>query len=111
MAGGDGPQGRGVGARKHERGDVRIAAEIRESGAGKQKISVIDLSRSGFRMHCLFYIPHDRTVYLTLPGFASLEAHIAWQDGDYYGCEFHQPLHEAIFEHLLRAYPALGNRL
>lgn len=109
MTGGSDMASRGASARKHERGDVRIAAEIRESGAGKQKISVTDLSRSGFRMHCIFLIPKDRTVFLTLPGFAALEAHIAWKEGDYYGCEFSQPLHEAIFEHLLRAYPALSS--
>lgn len=109
MAGDSDDRDRSLGARKHMRGDVRIAAEIRESGAGKQRISVMDLSRSGFRMHCVFYIPSDRTVYLTMPGFASLEARIAWQEGDYYGCEFHQPLHEAVFDHLLRAYPALGS--
>lgn len=103
--------GRNWSSREHKRGDVRIAAEIRESGAGKQKISVIDLSRSGFRMYCIFHIPKDRTVFLTMPGFAALEAKIAWQDGDYYGCKFDHPLHEAIFEHLLHAYPALGDRL
>lgn len=97
--------------RAHERGAVRIAAEIRVSGAGKQRISVLDLSRSGFRMHCIFLIPQDRTVFLTMPGFAALEARIAWKDGDEYGCKFERPLHEAVFDHLLRAYPALGGRL
>ncbi len=99
------------GSRECERGAVTIAAEIRESGGGKQRISVIDLSRTGFRMHCIFLIPSDRTVYLTMPGFASMEAQIAWHDGDYYGCQFELPLHEAIYDHVIRTYPSLRGRL
>lgn len=98
-------------SRECERGKVTIRADIRESGSGKQQISVLDLSRTGFRMHCIFLIPPDRTVYLTMPGFASMEAKIAWHDEDYYGCQFKQPLHEAIYDHVIRTYPSLGGRL
>ncbi len=97
-------------SRQFERGSVTIDAEIREKGAGRQKMSVIDLSRSGFRMHCIFLIPKDRTVFLTMPGFESLEARIAWHDDDYYGCEFKQRLHEAVYDHLVHAFPTLGRR-
>ncbi len=100
-----------LGSREFERGAVTIAADIRESGSGKQQVSVIDLSRTGFRMHCIFLILPDRTVYLTMPGFASMEARIAWHDDDYYGCKFKQPLHEAIYDHVIRTYPSLGGRL
>ena len=98
-------------SRECERGAVTIRASIRESGGGKQWISVLDLSRTGFRMHCIFLIQPDRTVYLTMPQFASMEAKIAWHDGDYYGCQFEQPLHEAIYDHVIRTYPSLGGRL
>jgi hypothetical protein len=97
-------------SREFERGFVSIAAEIREKGAGKQKISVMDLSRSGFRMNCIFLIPEDRTVFLTMPGFESMEARIAWHEDDYYGCEFKQRLHEAIYDHVIRQYPLLVRR-
>jgi hypothetical protein len=97
-------------SREFERGNVSIAAEIREKGAGRQKISVLDLSRSGFRMHCIFLIPQDRTVFLTMPGFESMEARIAWHEDDYYGCEFKQRLHEAIYDHVIREYPHLVRR-
>lgn len=101
----------GFGSRQFERGSVSIAAEIRETGGGKQRISVIDLSRTGFRMHCIFLIPTDRTVFLTMAGFQSMEARIAWHEGDYYGCQFNQPLHEAIYDHVIRTHPSLGGRL
>ena len=97
-------------SREFERDAVSIPAEIREKGAGKQKVSVIDLSRSGFRMHCIFLIPDDRTVFLTMEGLESLEARIAWHEDDYYGCEFKQRLHEAVYDHIIRTYPKLRRR-
>ena len=65
--------------------------EIRERGGGKQKISVIDLSQSGFKMHCMFLIPEDRMVFLTMQGLEPMEARIAWHRHDFYGCEFKRP--------------------
>jgi len=97
-------------SREFARDPVSIPAEIREKGAGRQKISVIDLSRSGFRMHCIFLIPEDRTIFLTMQGFESLEARIAWHDGDFYGCEFKKRLHEAVYDHIIRTYPKLRRR-
>lgn len=95
-------------SRDFSRDEVRIPAEIRESGGGKQKTDVIDLSRSGFRMYCLFYIPTDRKVFLTMPGLTSLEASIAWHEGDYYGCKFTTRLHEAVYDHIAKKFPSLG---
>lgn len=97
-------------SREFERDLVSIPAEIREKGAGRQKVSVIDLSRSGFRMQCIFLIPNDRTVFLTMTGLESLEARIAWHDDDFYGCEFKQRLHEAVYDHIIRNYPILSRR-
>lgn len=97
-------------SREFERGVVAIPAEIREQGSGKQKALIMDLSRSGFRMNCIFLIPEHRTVFLTMPGFQSMEARIAWHKDTYYGCQFTQRLHEAIYDHVIRIYPSLGNR-
>lgn len=97
--------------RRFSRGGVSIRADIREAGqGGKQQIAVLDLSQSGFRMHCPFYIPDDRSVFLTMPGFEPMEARIAWHKGHEYGCEFLQPLYPAVFDHILRAFPALDGR-
>lgn len=92
-------------SREFSRGAVSIDAHIREVGAGKQRVSVIDLSRSGFRMHCVFLIRLEQTVYLTMPGFEPMEARVAWHDEHYYGCEFKQRIYEAVYDHVLRSYP------
>lgn len=90
------------------RADVSIEAEIRETGGGKFKIFVLDLSVTGFRMQSLSFINPQSRVYLTLPGLAPLEAHVAWTKGDYYGCEFANPLYPAVFDHIVSRFPALG---
>ena len=94
--------------REFERGGVSITASIREHGGGRQQVDVVDLSRSGFRMRTGSLIPKEKTIFLTLPGYAPLEAHIAWHEREMYGCEFVQRLHEAIYDHILLKYPEFG---
>ncbi len=90
------------------RAEVRIAAEIRETGGGKTKIDVLDLSVTGFRMHSLSFINPESRVYLTMPGMAPLAAQVAWAKGDYYGCRFDNPLYPAVFDHIVSRFPSLG---
>lgn len=91
-----------------KRSDVAIEAEIREAGGGKFKIDVLDLSVSGFRMHSLTFINPEVRIYLTMPGMAPLAAKVAWTKGDYYGCEFDNPLYPAVFDHIVSSFPSLG---
>ncbi len=100
-----------VEARKYQRGDVDIHIDIREHGGGRHKARLTDLSRSGCRISCPVLIPENRVVSITLPTFAPFEAEVVWKIGDDYGCSFHHELHEAIYDHILIKYPALGGRL
>jgi len=97
----------GINAREHGRGAVEIYADIREHGAGKYKVQIIDLSQSGFRIRSSTHIRDDRSIFLTLPGFAAMEAQIAWHRGNEYGCRFVSYLHEAIYEHIVQSHPSL----
>jgi len=94
--------------RNHKRHHVRIRAEIRMSGTGKFEVWVNDLSRTGFRMETLSYVDNKRSIFLTLPGMAPLEARVSWWEKDEYGCRFVQPLHDAVFDHIVRLHPTLG---
>ncbi len=98
-------------ARQYVRGDVAIVADIRVPSGGRNKVKVVDLSQTGFRMECLTYIPDDRMVFLTIPGFAQMEARIAWHSEWLYGCEFARPLYPAIYDHIVKAHPALASKL
>ncbi|MBL0925278.1 MAG: PilZ domain-containing protein, partial [Sphingomonadaceae bacterium] len=94
--------------REYRRGDVSITADIREHGGGRQQVEVVDLSQSGFRMRTGSFIPQDKVIFLTLPGYNPLRARIAWHEREVYGCEFVQRLHEAIYDNILQKYPHFG---
>lgn len=94
--------------RAFTRGDVSMTATIREHGGGRQQVEVIDLSQSGFRMKTGSFIPQDKIIFLYLPGYNPLEAHIAWHERELYGCKFVQRLHEAIYDNILQKYPLFG---
>lgn len=96
-----------INKRKSRRDLVSIRADILVSLGPRFKVSVIDLSRTGFRMETGNIIVADTKVYLTMPTMQSLQARVAWQDAVYYGCEFSQPLHESIFDHIAKQYPSL----
>lgn len=101
-----------IDSRARKRGAVSILADVRTPGGIRAKVYVIDLSETGFRMECLAYIPSDRVIFLTIPGFAQLEARIAWRWSEWIcGCQFVQPLYPAVYDHILKAHPALARPL
>ncbi len=98
-----------VNERGAARGGVAISAEVRMAGAGRFKVRLMDLSQTGFRTESLTYLPHDGAIFLTIPGFAQLEAKIAWRAECIYGCQFFHPLYAAVFDHIVRTHPTLDH--
>lgn len=88
--------------RAAERTPIALDAQLRGRGASKFAIRVVDISTTGFRAECEFRLHEDTLVWLTLPGMASLEARVAWRDGNFlYGFVFAQPLHEAVLDRIV----------
>ena len=88
-------------SRRALRKAVRLTAQLRDRGTTRFAIDVIDLSTTGFRAETSFTLYEGSTVWLTLPGLAGLEARVAWREGVRYGCAFAQPLHQAVFDHIV----------
>ncbi len=101
---------RGHEHRAFTRSGVSITASVREHGGGRQQVDVVDLSQAGFRMRTGSFIAPDRIIFLTLPGYNPLEARIAWYENEYYGCEFVQRLHAAVYDDIVRRYPLIKAR-
>lgn len=95
-------------ARRICRGDVAIAAEIRAWGGQKTKVKIVDISQTGFRMECLTFLADCHVIFLTIPSFQQMEASIVWQTEWMYGCRFTRPLYPAIYDHIVKAHPALA---
>jgi hypothetical protein len=89
------------------RTDVEIGAVVREPGLGSVDTMILDLSITGFRMRCLTRLTGEKLIFLKLPSFAALESKICWHSGDYFGCEFLQSLHPAVYNHIITKYPSL----
>ena len=94
--------------RKYCRGSVTIGAEIRPVGGTKLRVQILDLSQTGFRIECFTYLSDGNAVFLTIPNFQQLESRIIWHTEWMYGCQFIQPLHASIYDHIVRTFPVLG---
>ncbi|WP_176599361.1 MULTISPECIES: PilZ domain-containing protein [Sphingobium] len=64
--------------------------------------SVSDLSLSGFRLRTHMKLAAGCDIALTLPGLEARWAKIVWVRGFEAGCRFHEPLHPAILDDLIR---------
>ncbi len=89
------------------RAGVEILAEVREPGLGRIEAMIMDLSLTGFRMRCMTRLTGEKNIFMALPSFAAIESKICWVEGDFYGCEFIQSLHPAVFDHIVSKYPSL----
>ena len=95
------PTGQGADNRATLRKAVRLDARVRDRSQSRFKIRIMDLSMTGFRAETAFTLRPGSLVWITLPGLQGLEATIAWQRGEHIGAAFRQPLHPAVFEHIV----------
>jgi len=83
------------------RSAVSIRAQVRIMGTDKLDIDVTDLSRTGFQIETIYRIQPGATIWLKIPGMSGLEATVKWSRRHFYGCAFVNPLHEAVFDHVV----------
>lgn len=81
-------------------------AKFRESGATGTGVTVEDLSRKGFRTEWPYPLKPGDRVWITLPGLEAKCARVRWTRGFSIGCQFEEPIHQAVFDHLLRRIDA-----
>ncbi|WP_294289530.1 PilZ domain-containing protein [uncultured Sphingomonas sp.] len=93
-------------SRATTRRSVGVEAKARDRNGSRYKVRVIDLSRTGFKAECVHTLRAGTMIWLSLPGLQSLEAEVAWQRGEFIGAAFHQPLHQAVFDHVTRMLAA-----
>ncbi len=88
-------------SRRTLRKSVVLRARLRDRGATRFDIKVVDLSATGFRAETAYRLNPGTVVWVSLPGLASLEAVVAWQTRDQVGCAFRNALYPAVFEHIV----------
>ena len=86
-----------------KRAEVTLLCEVRQGTAPWKMARLDDISPSGFRIAWLPEANLERPLRIRIPGLQMLAANIRWRRGKAVGCEFVEPLHIAVFEHILRA--------
>lgn len=81
---------------------VSILCEVRQGTRPWKRVSLDDLSPGGFRIVRLPEARPEIPLRIRIPGMQLLTARICWVRGGAVGCEFSEPLHVAVFEHIVR---------
>lgn len=95
--------------RKAERRIVNIAAALREDGAKKTSVVVLDISVGGFKAESSEPLEDHSEVWLKLEGFEAKRSRVVWvkprDSGCEIGCEFEMPLHPVELDLMVAPKP------
>ncbi|MEP2989000.1 MAG: PilZ domain-containing protein [Parasphingorhabdus sp.] len=98
-----------VGSRRIDpRAVIRTEILVRQSTAQLFQVTMSDISVSGFKFKSFTSLDDEKMVFVKISGLQTLAAHIRWMDYQDYGCEFTNPLHPAVFDHLVSGLKKLG---
>lgn len=79
---------------------VTMEAKCREYGSFRTEVYLIDLSAKGCKVETSLRIRSGQRVWLTLAGLETREAQVRWSGRGSMGCQFDEPLPEAILAQL-----------
>lgn len=82
---------------------VTILCEVRQGTRPWKMARLEDLSAGGFRIAWFPEASPELMLRIRIPGMQLLSARIVWQQDNTVGCEFAEPLHVAVFEHIVRS--------
>lgn len=86
--------------RRAQRTDVSARARLREAGINPFDVDLFDLSATGFRFFSYSPPAVGTRLWVNLPGLQLLEAVVRRVDGTNCGCEFVNPLHPSVTQHM-----------
>jgi hypothetical protein len=84
------------------RAGVSLICEVRQGVRPWARVRLEDLSPGGFRIARLPGARTELPLRIRIPGIQLLSAEIRWSRDGAVGCEFAEPLHIAVFEHIVR---------
>lgn len=84
------------------RAGVTLICEVRQGSRPWTQARLEDLSPGGFRIARLASPRMDLPLRIRIPGMQLLSAEIRWVRDGAVGCAFAEPLHVAVFEHIVR---------
>ncbi|HVR89667.1 MAG TPA: PilZ domain-containing protein [Novosphingobium sp.] len=88
---------------KARRAKLTLLCEARQGTRPWAMVQIDDLSQAGFRIIWLPQFSLGSPLRIRIPRMQVLTATIRWHEGKTLGCEFVEPLHVAVFEHIVRS--------
>ena len=89
--------------RSANRAVLVLHCEVRQGTRPWQSVLLEDLSATGFRITGLAYADQTKELSIRIPRMQLLSARLCWIIGPMVGCEFTNPLHIAVFDHLVKS--------
>lgn len=87
---------------REERTALTLLCEVRQGTRPWRMVRLDDLSPQGFRIAWFPNVTTELPLRIRIPGMQLLSAEIRWQSNAAIGCAFAEPLHVAVFDHLVR---------
>lgn len=84
-----------------QRAELAIICEAKQGLRDWARVRLDDLSPRGFKIAWFKGADKTQLLRIRIPGLQMLAAHVRWHEGDWLGCEFTSPLHEAVFAHIV----------
>lgn len=86
-----------------------LLVRVRKGGMEIAGLEVLDLSLAGCMLNWRgWLLQEDQRVMVSFPDLANLPATVLWADQDRVGLLFNQPLHEAVYNHLVKGHTLSG---
>lgn len=84
------------------RAGITLICDVRQGSRPWTQARLEDLSPGGFRIARLTAPRAELPLRIRIPGMQLLSADIRWVRDGAVGCAFAEPLHVAVFEHIVR---------
>jgi hypothetical protein len=88
--------------RSARRAGITLICDVRQGSRPWAQVRLEDLSPGGFRIARLPAVRAELPLRIRIPGMQMLTAEIRWVRNGAVGCAFAEPLHVAVFDHLVR---------
>ncbi|MEW9855538.1 PilZ domain-containing protein [Novosphingobium sp. M1R2S20] len=89
-------------ADRSPRAGLTLLCEVRQGSRPWATARLEDLSPGGFRIARLPSARAELPLRIRIPGLQLLSAEIRWVRDGAVGCAFAEPLHVAVFDHIVR---------
>lgn len=88
--------------RRADRISLQADIDFRRTGEHRWRVNIVDISKEGCRVELPVRVSRGDIIWVAFPGLESIQGEVRWVEEWTAGIEFHNPLHEAVFDLLQR---------